>query len=73
MWTHPQLKHNNVLVSVGTQLNTTASHHDVYGNMCSGFQHVSALAFNNAFVIQLAKIWPGGTLDVVVRLLKIDF
>ena len=38
-----------MLVSVGTPLDTTASHHEVYGNMCSGFQHVSALAFNNAF------------------------
>ena len=28
---------------------------------------MSALAFN-AFVIRLAKTWPGGTLDVVIRL-----
>ena len=61
-----------MLVGVGSPLDTTASHHDVYGNMCSGFQHVSALAFNNAFVIQLVKMWPGGALDVMIRLLNLS-
>ena len=59
-------------MGVDTPLDSTASHHDVYGNMCSGFQHVSALAFNNVFVIQLAKMWPDGTLDVVIRLLNLS-
>ena len=72
VWTLPQLKHNNVLVGVGTPLDTTASHHDVYGNMCSGYQYVLALAFNNAFVIPLVKMWPGGTPHVVIRPLNLS-
>ena len=33
---------------------------------------MSALAFNNAFVIQLVKMWPGGALDVMIRLLNLS-
>ena len=37
------------------------------------FPHfLSALASNNAFIIKLVKMWPGGTLDVVVGTLKIS-
>ena len=37
------------------------------------FPHfLSALASNNAFIIKLVKMWPGGTLHVVVRTLKIS-
>ena len=31
-----------------------------------------ALAFNNQFLIKLVKMWPGGTLHVVVGTLKIS-
>ena len=33
---------------------------------------LSALATNNAFIIKLVKMWPGGTLHVVVGTLKIS-
>ena len=37
------------------------------------FPHfLSALASNNRFIIKLAKMWPGGTLHVVVGTLKIS-
>ena len=33
---------------------------------------LSALASNNLFIIKLVKMWPGGTLHVVVGTLKIS-
>ena len=33
--------------------------------------YLSALASNNQFIITLVKMWPGRTLHVVVRTLKI--
>ena len=37
------------------------------------FPHfLSALASNNQFIIKLVKMWPGGTLHVVVGTLKIS-
>ena len=33
---------------------------------------LSALASNNAFIIELVKMWPGGTLHVAVGTLKIS-
>ena len=37
------------------------------------FPHfLSALASNNLFIIKLVKMWPGGTLHVVVGTLKIS-
>ena len=37
------------------------------------FPHfLSALASNNRFIIKLVKMWPGGTLHVVVGTLKIS-